>query len=191
VPDVQELLADLTGPDESRAEAAAAVLAKHGQSIFPQLELLLRSADADQRWWAIRTLAAMPEPHREWLRRGLEDAAPDVRAAAALALAAHPDEAATPALVKTLADKDSVVAALAARALIAIGSAAVPALLEAYDGSTPRARIEIMRTLAEISDPRAIRLMMKAMEEDSAVLGYWAQQGLDTLGLNMVYLKPE
>jgi hypothetical protein len=32
--------------------------------------------------------------------------------------------------------------------------------------------------------------MMQVMEEDSALLQYWAKAGLDRLGLDMVYLKP-
>jgi hypothetical protein len=33
--------------------------------------------------------------------------------------------------------------------------------------------------------------MMKVMEEESSLLQYWAQEGLERLGLNMIYLKPE
>ncbi len=55
----------------------------------------------------------------------------------------------------------------------------------------PQARIQIMRSLAEIRDHRAIPLMLKATEEDSAMLNYWAKEGLERLGLNMVYIKPE
>ena len=56
---------------------------------------------------------------------------------------------------------------------------------------TQRIGIQIMRTLAEIRDPRAIAAMLKATESDSAVMSYWAAAGLEALGLNMVYLKPE
>ena len=33
--------------------------------------------------------------------------------------------------------------------------------------------------------------MLKATEEDSAMVNYWAKEGLERLGLNMVYIKPE
>jgi hypothetical protein len=32
---------------------------------------------------------------------------------------------------------------------------------------------------------------MNAIEEESAMLRYWAEEGLERLGLNMVYIKPE
>jgi hypothetical protein len=48
----------------------------------------------------------------------------------------------------------------------------------------------VLRTLAEIRDHRAIPVLMKSMNEESAVLQYWAQTGLERLGLDMVYIKP-
>jgi hypothetical protein len=33
--------------------------------------------------------------------------------------------------------------------------------------------------------------MMKAMDQESAALQYWAREGLEALGLDMVYMKPE
>jgi HEAT repeat protein len=51
--------------------------------------------------------------------------------------------------------------------------------------------LEAARALAEIKDPRAIPGLMKALETDSALLQYWVGNGLDKLGLGMVYLKPE
>jgi HEAT repeat protein len=186
-----DLLADLTSGDELRAEAAAGLLAKRGAAVYPALESLLESADPDQRWWAVRTLAGMAEPRRDWLERAVGDVSAAVRAAAALALTAHPHEPATAALIQGLNDNDGQVAHLSMRALAAIGGAAVPQLIEAFEGAGQRARINILRALAEIRDPRAIGLMMKAMNENSAVLHYWAQVGLDALGLNMVYLMPD
>ena len=84
-----------------------------------------------------------------------------------------------------------LVAVMAVHALSKLGETAVPPLLEAYTGAVPRGRIHIMRALAELRDPRSIRLMMDSLEEDSAALQYWAQEGLERLGLNMVYLKPD
>jgi hypothetical protein len=51
-------------------------------------------------------------------------------------------------------------------------------------------RILALRALAEIRDHRSIPMMMKCLSEDSAVLQYWAQEGLTRLGLDMVYVKP-
>lgn len=186
-----DLLADLISGDESRAEGAAYGLAQSGESVFPALESLLQSSEADHRWWAVRTLAQMSAPRLEWLIQSLGDPSAEVRAAAALALSAHPAEEAGPALIQALNDDDNMVGMLAANALIAIGKSVVPTLLDAFPNVSQRARIQIMRTLAELRDHRAIRLMMSAMGEDSAMLNYWAKECLERLGLNMVYIKPE
>ncbi len=188
---LDDLLADLTSGVDDRAEAAASALARLGESAVPALEGLLESPDVDHRWWAVRTLAQMQHPHVEWLIRALNDESAEVREGAALALAAHPVEEAAPALVKALNDEDGMVASLAVNALTAIGKSAVPVLLEAYPNASPRARIQMMRVLAEIGDHRAIPVMLKATEEDSALLNYWAKEALERLGLNMVYIKPE
>ncbi len=186
-----ELLASLISGEEARAEAAALELARRGESVLSQLKPLLHSKDADERWWAVRTLAQMSRPRLEWLAQALSDESAEVRGAAALALTAHPDSVMAPALVRILDDDDSMVRTLAVHALVAIGKPAVPTLLEAFQSSQLRGRIQGMRALAEIQDHRAIPLMMKSMDENSAMLHYWAQEGLERLGLNMVYIKPE
>lgn len=188
---LDDLLAQLTGGDESLAEAASTELARCGESVFPALEALLESSDADHRWWAVRTLAQMDSPRVECFARALDDESPEVREGAALALAAHPAEEAAPVLVKALSDEDSIVASLAVNALAAIGKSTVPILLDSFQAASPRARIQMMRAFAEIRDPRAIPIMLKATEADSALLNYWAQEGLERLGLNMVYIKPQ
>ncbi len=186
----QSLLADLISGNEDRAEAAARRLAEAGEAVLPGLEPLLHSEVPDQRWWAVRTVAQMKAPRLDWLIEALADKSSDVRAAAALGLSAHPVEQAAPALVMALQDEDSIVAVLAVNALATLGQAAVPALLEAFPASNRRGRIQIMRALAELRDHRAIPLMMKVIEEESAMLRYWAEEGLNRLGLDMVYIKP-
>ena len=68
----------------------------------------------------------------------------------------------------------------------------VPSLLEVMnDASTGiRTRSVALRALCDIRDHRAIPVMMKCLGEESAVLQYWAQSGLERLGLDMVYIKP-
>lgn len=187
----EALLADLTSGDEGRAEAAARQLAEIGAPILPALERLLESEEGDRRWWAVRTLGQMGAPRCDWLVRSLADPSAEVRAAAALGLSAHPVEEAAPALAGVLQDEDSVVAILAVNALLAIGAPAVPVLLETFPRSNQRGQIQAMRALADLRDHRAIPLMMKAVESDSAMLRYWAEKGLERLGLDMVYIKPE
>jgi HEAT repeat protein len=184
------LLAELTSGDENRAEAAVPGLIALGADAIPTLLDLASSMDSDERWWAICTLAQSPLARTEDPIPFLSDSAPEVRAATALALYSHPDEAAIPALTRTLSDDDSITAQLAGNALIAIGGPSVPGLLEALKEAKQSARIQAMRALAEIRDHRAIPTMMQVMDEESVFLQHWAKEGLERLGLDMVYIKP-
>ena len=83
-----------------------------------------------------------------------------------------------------------MVSNLAVNALVKIGTKAVPALIDVVKSAPQSARIHALRALAEIRDHRAIPVMMKVMEEDSVLLQHWAKEGLDRLGLDMVYIKP-
>jgi HEAT repeat protein len=188
---LDQLLADLTSGDETRAENAVHGLVELGEAAFPALRDLLISADADQRWWGLRTLAQSPQTPAEWLLPLLDDPAPEVRQAAALGLCHQPDETATKPLVRALSDEDTMTSDLARNALVTIGKPAIPSLLEISRDAAQRARINALRALAEIGDYAAIPTFMAALEEDSAMLQYWAEEGLERLGLNMVYLKPE
>ncbi len=189
--DHNRLLAELTSGDDERAEAAAMLLANAGEGALPALVDLLGSREGDGRWWAVRTMAAMREPPMELMAGALGDQSAEVRAAAALAMATHPVEAALPELVQALGDEDSLVSTLCVNALVSMGKACVPALLDVFPNSSPRRRIQIMRALAAIKDPRAIAVMLKSTEDQSAVLNYWAREGLEALGFSMVYLMPE
>jgi HEAT repeat protein len=161
-----------------------------GEEAFPALLDLTRSPDADQRWWALRVLAQSPHSRTEWLVPFLNDPAPEVRQCAALGLAARPDESAIQPLIRALSDEDSMLGNLAVNALVRTGSAAVPSLIEVVKDAPQSARIHALRALADIRDQRAIPVMMQVMGEDSALLQHWAKEGLERLGLNMVYIKP-
>lgn len=185
-----ELLNDLTSGDEERAEAAVPPLIEMDADAIPALLDLTRSTDVDSRWWALRVLASSPHARTEWLIPFLNDPAPEVRQCAALGLAIKADESAIQPLIHALNDADSMVASLAMNALVKIGGAAVPSLIESVKGASQTERIHALRALAEIRDHRAIPIMMKVMQEDSALLQHWAQEGLERLGLDMVYIKP-
>ena len=192
---LQNLLNDLISGDEARAERAVSPLIDLGEEAIPALLDLTKSSDADQRWWGLRVLAQSPSPsgtsrQAGWLVPFLNDPAPEVRQCAALGLAARPDEAAIQPLIRALSDEDGMVGGLAVNALVKIGSAAVPSLIEAVKSASQPARIHALRALAEIRDHRAIQVMMQVMGEDSALLQHWAKEGLERLGLNMVYIKP-
>ncbi|MCC7119632.1 MAG: HEAT repeat domain-containing protein [Anaerolineales bacterium] len=188
--DLPVLLAELTSGDDARAEKVIPALAGLDEAARPELIKLTRSAVEDERWWGLRALAASPHTRTEDLLPLLSDSAPQVRAAAALALGAHDDHAAISALVGALADEDSLTAGLAGNALVKIGAPAVLSLLKVKEDAPLRVRILALRALAEIHDYRAIAVLMKALNAESAVLQYWAQVGLERLGLDMVYIKP-
>ena len=185
-----ELLNDLISGDETRAEEAVSLLVDLGEEATPALMDLTHSSDADQRWWGLRVLAQSPHSKKEWLIPFLSDPAPEVRQCAALGLAAKPDEGAIQPLLRALSDEDSMVGNLALNALVKIGSAAVSSLIEVVKNAPQSARIHALRALAEIRDHRAIPVMMQVMGEDSALLQHWAKEGLERLGLDMVYIKP-
>ena len=193
---LQTLLNDLTSGSESRAEKAVPGLIELGEESIPPLLELTRSSNVDHRWWGLRVLAQSPHGKPAWLLPFLSDPAREVRQCAALGLALKPDESAIPPLIQSLGDEDSMVNSLAVNALVKVGSAAVPALIEIVKHrpdsvhASQSARIHALRALAEIKDHRAIPVMMKVMEEDSVLLQHWAKEGLDRLGLDMVYIKP-
>jgi len=190
VASLSQLLTDLTGGNETRAEAAVSVLIELGEEAIPALLELTRSSNVDHRWWGLRVLAESPQPQAGWLVPFLKDPAREVRQCAALGLAIKPDESAIQPLVEALSDEDSMVGSLAVNALVRIGKAAAPALIEVVQSTPQSARIHALRALAEIRDHRAIPIMMKVMEEDSVLLQHWAKEGLERLGLDMVYIKP-
>lgn len=191
MPVLDDLLADLTSGDETRAEAAAHELAGMGEAALPALHDLLDTGDEDQRWWALCALAQSPHTRTEDLLSFLDDPVAEMRQAAALGLGNHADEAAINPLVRALGDADSLVSTLACNALVAIGVACVPSILEMPRDAPQLARINATRALAEIADPRAIPALMAALEDDSTMVQHWAEEGLERLGLDMVYLKPE
>lgn len=187
---MHELLAELTSGDDTRAEKSIPAIVDLGMAAIPTLLELTRAEEVDSRWWAVRALAASPHTRTENLIPLLSDSASEVRAAAALALCNHPDESAIPALINTLSDEDSLTAGLAGNALVKIGNPSVPSLLTVMSEAPTGIRIIVLRALSEIRDHRAIPVMMKSLSEESAVLQYWAQEGLQRLGLDMVYGKP-
>jgi len=189
---LQELLSDLLSGDETRAETAVEALIELGQDAIPTLLDLAHAPEVDSRWWAVRVLAQSPHTRiEELIPFLLTDPAPEVRQCAALGLGIRHDESATQPLVQALSDHDSMTRNLAMNALIQIGKESVPTLIECVKNKSPQsARIQALRALAELRDHRAIPTMMQVMEEDSVLLQYWAKEGLERLGLDMVYIKP-
>jgi HEAT repeat protein len=189
--DIQHHIQSLTSGDDSQAEAAVQALARLGEAALPALQELLASPHADTRWWAAWALSSLTLPQTSVLLRGLlKDSDLSVRQCAALALREQPTPEAIPDLIELLMEEDTILVRLAGAALIAVGKEAVPALLELYRGSPQKARLEAVRTLAAIGDERAIGTLFEAFQSDSAIMEYWANEGLERLGIGMVYFNP-
>ncbi len=189
--DLAALLEELTCGDDARAEAAAAQLGLLGAEAVPPLLSLLQSDEVDRRWWAARALAAVDDPAASaGLVRALKDADVSVRQCAALGLRERPTAQAVPDLITMLGERDPLSARLAADALAAIGAEAVPALLQAASSGPPHVRIEAARALARMEDRRAVPALLALLDDPSAVVQYWAEEGLEKMGLGMVFFEP-
>lgn len=193
---LETCLAELFSGDDERAEAAVQrMVALPGQersSLLSVLQAELRAEQADRRWWAVRALATLPEPQAVSLMVGmLEDEQPSVRQCAALGIGLRPVESAVPALIPLLSDPDRLCADLAADALAAIGAPAVEMLLEVLQEGSHSARLLAARALAQIGDQRAIPAFFSLLDQDSALLEYWATEGLERMGVGMLFFDPQ
>jgi HEAT repeat protein len=189
--ELQASLADLASGDEARAQAALANLPALGADLLPGLRDLLASDDPDTRWWAARALAEVDHPETPALLvQALHDADPGVRQCAALALRHRPSPQAVPDLIAMLSSDDRLLALLVADALVAIGKEAVSALLQVMQDGSRAARLEAARALALIGDTSSIPALFEALDDRSALVTYWAEEGLSRMGVGMTFFKP-
>lgn len=193
---IADFLHTLFEKDDEKAEATAAgfttLPAVQASKVLEELIDLLSAPEVDTRWWATRAMAALSSPLvPAFLARALEDEHTSVRQCAALGLRMHPNVQTVPALVTAMADPDGLVARLASDALVHIGKAAVPALLEIMDTGTRSTRLEAVRALAHIDDQRSIPSLFAVLDEDSALMEHWAIEGLDRMGVGMMLFSPD
>lgn len=193
---LDDLLCRLTVGDEMLAEEAVHELVAcyhlNPGEVITGLEDLMQSQKADDRWWAMRTLAEIPgQQSLERLSAGLSDPDAGVRQCAALGLRFHADVSVLPDLIEALSDPDGLVVQLAGDALVAIGGNAVPALLEVLEKGQQPARLEAVRALAMIGDEGAIPALFNALDDDSRWIEYWASLGLERMGVGMSFFLPE
>jgi HEAT repeat protein len=189
--DLKTLLSTLLCGKDEQAETAAQQIATYGAAAIPALKELLVSADPDTRWWALRVLAEIEDPQvLPLLQSSLHDPDPAVRQCAALALRQHPSPQVVPDLIDCLAASDRLLAHLAAEALIAAGPEAVPALLETMQNGSQAARLKAVRALALLEDQRAIPILFQALDDESALVAHWADEGLQRMGVGMSFFKP-
>jgi len=191
-----DFLAELTRGDDERAEAAVEKIAALGENCADDpidvLQELLSSPDSEIRWWGVRALASISDPRvASILIEALADECAAVRQCAALGLRLHPTPQAIAGLLDCLSDEDHLVVELSGDALAEIGEQAVPALITVVEDGNPKARLEAVRSLARIGDARAIPVLFGVLEEGSALMEYWAAEGLERMGVGMVFYKPE
>jgi HEAT repeat protein len=194
---IESCIAELASGDDRRAEAAALELVALGDAALPALLRFFNENQSnapqqvDCRWWALRVLAEIQSPAaREALLRGVEDPNHRLRQCALLGLRLQPDERLLSRAPSLLADRDALTASLAGDALIALGTQATPALVKTLQDAPQSARLQAIRALARIQDPRSIPVLFKALDEDSALVEYWASEGLERMGVGMTFFKP-
>ncbi|HLE29487.1 MAG TPA: HEAT repeat domain-containing protein [Anaerolineales bacterium] len=183
------VLDELFSGDDARA---AAVLEHVDAAHLPALAEALASGGADSRWWAACALARLPDARAlNALLAAAIDPDPDVRAAVLQGLGEQRAPEAVAPLLFALADDSSYLARLAADALIRIGKPAVPSLIRALENdAAPHVRVHAARALALIGDIAAVPALFHALEDESAMVQHWAEEGLDRMGVGQVYFKP-
>ena len=187
---LETLLSDLVSEDDLRAADAVQRLAEVGEQACQPLLSLLQSPNPDHRWWATMALSEMNgSSATDGLIRALEDPDAAVRQAAALGLNQRPAISAIPRLIRALGDPDRLLARLAAGALAALGTEAVSPLTVALRSQDAAVRIEAVRALAHIDDPSVVPTLFAALSDPSAVVGHLAEEGLNRLGVGMVYFE--
>jgi HEAT repeat protein len=191
VSELKSILIELTSGDDERAEAVVPQVASLGEIAVDSLLALLKSPSSDHRWWATRALAVIDHSKVQvGLQGALGDDDPNVRQCAALSLRMQPAPSAIPALVNALHDTDRLVARFAVDALVAIGSSAIQALSHTMEAPDPAVRVEAVKALAAIEDPNALHALFAALDDPSPLVCYWAEQGLERLGVGMVFFEP-
>jgi HEAT repeat protein len=186
-----DLITEFTCGSDQRAELAALQLSAAGSQNLEIIAELLEHQETEVRWWATRSLADIQNMGTApLLLKALNDVDPGVQQCAALALRGQPHAQAVPQLVSLLDAEDRLLSRLAGDALIAIGEDAVPALISELDGNSQPAQLEAVRALASIGDTRAIPVLIQVLDQDSAVMGHWAEQGLENMGVGTVFFEP-
>ena len=174
--------------DDAAEAAAQQLLQGPTEEVVPRLLPWTQDPDPDRRWWALRVLAEMDHPDiPARLRAALQDPDPGVRMVAALALRRRPDPDALDALLALLGSRDRLLAHLAADALAALGRRATDALMRVVEEDDIRTRAQAVRALAQVKDPKAIPLLFRLLDDPSPLITQWAEEGLERLGIGMVF----
>ena len=188
---LKALIAELLSADDARAEQAAQKLIALGSAALEPLSEILQSDDADDRWWATRVLGESTAPDAIDLLLGqLSDPDEGVRAAAIHGLGLRGDAQSAEALARQLSDASGYLARQAGEALTKLGDHAVPVLIAGLQDENQRVRVVSARALAHMDQLEAIPALFNALDDDSALVNYWSDIGLERRGVGQVYFKP-
>ena len=111
-------------------------------------------------------------------------------AAAIYALRFRSTADAVAALIAALALPDSFLARTACDSLIYLNAIAVASLIQALTHPNIQTRGLAARALAHIKDQSSIPALFKALDDESALVQYWADEGLERMGVGQIYFKP-
>ena len=185
---MQEWLAAIERQDDEETECLSAQLTP---ADAPALLALAAGDDAEQRWWAVRGLALVGGPECVGsLAACLQDEQPQVRAAAALALAhlhARIPEAVTPQLdgvAELLADDEGYVRQAAADSLALCSDDGVAPLGHVLRHSAHQgARTRAAAALRKIGTLKAAAILYALLNDENHLVRSYAYEGLDEMGL--------
>jgi HEAT repeat protein len=152
---------------------------------------MAQSADGEERWWAVRGLALVGGVESiVSLAERLRDGQPNVRAAAALALA-HLHSRSPEAVVEQLDtvaellyDEEGYVRQAAADSLALCGDDGVPALGRVLRASRHQgARTRAAGALRKIATIKAAAILYALLNDENHLVRSYAYEGLDEMGL--------
>lgn len=185
---LDQFLSAIDAGDDDAAEALVSELTPADE---PALLDLAQSNDADRRWWAVRSLAAVGGPSATpALDAALVSDDPSLRACTALAvghLHARQPQAVTSLLAHLadlLADDDGFVRQAAADGLALCGDDAVPALAEViFHSEHEGARTRAASALRKIATMGAATVLYRCLNDRNHLVHTYAFEALDEMGL--------
>ncbi len=152
------LLPLLKDPDWSMRQKVFFALKAYGDQIYPELEQRAQSDDNDQVYWCVKLLGAMGFKSHALLYRLLKEADAQTKFLVAAALGESGDRRVMELLVKTLLDKQWILAKRASDALIQIGESTIPVLVEHLPELKPAQLGWAARTLAGLGSEGILAL---------------------------------
>ena len=84
--------------------------------------------------------------------------------------------------IRKLGDDDGVVRLAAREALVELGAAAVPRLVDAYRVDDDRLQWEAAKALSQIGDPGGVDVLIEALEHDDSGVRWIGAKGLAATG---------